>query len=200
MDYQQLLDIELMNSIESDDFDRFEHLLKDDADPNSLHLQTGYGYMTPLMEASHSNDVEYIVKLLEYGANPNIVTDSTALHYAIMNTDSNIILELLLTNPANPSNPANPFLKDNNGDTAYDEAVNNNLINNNAFTGDIEILKRYMEYYAANKIQNRSRRYLTRKRVKRNKRLAVGKSTLDYNNPMSYMDHDTMLELSEYMK
>lgn len=38
MDDQQLLDADLMDSIEKYDFDRFKHLLQDGADPNSLYF------------------------------------------------------------------------------------------------------------------------------------------------------------------
>jgi len=184
---QQLLDADLMDSIESYDFDRFKHLLEDGANPNSLHFQQHIGFMTPLMEASNSNDPRYVIELLKYGADPNIVTDSGfALQHALANDNSMRVLYHLL------KNGANPFLKDEDGETAYDMAVNDNWIN---FTEEIDLLKDAM----LRRLQSRTRRFLTRKRVKRNKRLAVSKHMLDDNNPMSYMDYDTMLELSRYM-
>ena len=196
MNDQQLLDANLMDSIEKYDFDRFKHLLQDGANPNSLHFQQHVGFMTPLMEASNSNDPRYVIGLLKYGADPNIVTDSGfALQHALMNDNSMRVLYHLL------KNGANPFLKDENGDTAYDMAVNDNWVN---YTQEIELLKRWMDFY---RVQRVGRRYLTRKRIKTkraNRRLALSKHMLDdnnltYGNPMSYMDYDTILELSRYM-
>ena len=218
MNNQQLLDADLMDSIEKYDFDRFKHLLENGADPNSLHFQRHVGFMTPLMEASNDNDSRYIVELLKYGADPNIVTDSgTALQHALLNRNSITILNLLF------KNGANPFLKDEDGDTAYDMAINDNHI------PEAELLKRWMDFY---RVQRVGRRYLTRKRIRTkraNKRLALAKSMLDdgnltdgnltdgnltsgnltsgnltdgnitSGNPMSYMDYDTMLKVSGYM-
>lgn len=189
MDDAQLLDADLMDSIETYDFDRFKHLLEDGANPNSLHFQQHVGFMTPLMEASNSNDPRYVIGLLKYGADPNIVTDSGfALQHALMNDNSVRVLYILL------KNGANPFLKDEDGDTAYDMAVNDNLI------PESELLKRWMDFH---RVQRVGRRYLTRKRIRTkraNRRLALSKHMLDDNNPMSYMDYDTILELSRYMK
>jgi len=70
---QQLLDVDLMNSIVSYNFDRFKHLLEVGANPNSLHYQQYIGHMTALMEASNDNDTRFIIELLRYGADPNIV-------------------------------------------------------------------------------------------------------------------------------
>jgi ankyrin repeat protein len=194
MNNQQLLDADLMDSIEKYDFDRFKHLLEDGADPNSLHFQRHVGFMTPLMEASNDNDSRYVIELLKYGADPNIITDSGfALQHALMNDNSIRVLYLLL------KNGANPFLKDEDGDTAYDMAIIDNHI------PETELLKDAM----LRRLQSRTRRFLTRKRVKRNKRLALAKHMLDdgnltdgnstSGNPMSYMDYDTMLKVSGYM-
>lgn len=195
----QLLDADLMDSIENFDFDRFKHLLQVGADPNSLHFKRYLGYMTPLMEASNDNDPRYVIGLLRYGADPNIVTEGgTALHFALMNNNSIRILYLLL------KNGANPFLKDDDDNTPYDMAVNDNLI------PESELLKRWMDFH---RVQRVGRRYLTRKRIRTkraNRRLALSKHMLDdgnltdgnitEGNPMSYMDYDTILKLSEYMK
>ena len=185
---QQLLDVDLMNSIVSYNFDRFKHLLEVGANPNSLHYQQYIGHITALMEASNDNDTRFIIELLRYGADTNIVTEGgTALHFALMNNNSIRILYLLL------KNGANPFLKDEEGDTAYDMAVNDNLI------PEAELLKRWMDFH---RVQRVGRRYLTRKRIRTkraNKRLALSKHMLDVGNPMSYMDYDTMLELSKYI-
>jgi len=195
MNNTQLLDADLMDSIESDDFDRFKHLLEVGANPNSLHYQSGMGYLTPLMEAATMNHIRYIAELLTYGADPNIVTDSgTVLHYALVNNDSIRILNLLFK-----YYKANPLLKDISGDTAYDIAVDHNLI------PEAELLKKWMDFY---RVQRVGRRYLTRKRIRTkraNRRLALAKHMLDDGNitdgnPMSYMDYDTILELSRYMK
>jgi len=200
MNDQQLLDADLMDSIENNDFDRFKHLLEVGADPNSLHYQRDTGHMTPLMNAANNNNPKYVVKLLQYGANPNIIRESTALHHALMNDNSARIIYLLL------KNGANPFLKDEYNETAYDEAVNNRY---NNFTEETELLKRWMDFY---RVQRVGRRYLTRKRIRTkraNRRLALAKSMLDdgnltdgnstSGNPMSYMDYDTMLKVSGYM-
>ena len=77
-------------------------------------------------------------------------------------------------------------------------AVNDNQI------PEAELLKRWMDYH---RVQRVGRRYLTRKRIRTkraNKRLALSKHMLDDGNitdgnPMSYMDYDTILELSKYM-
>lgn len=190
MDNAQLLDADLMDSIETDDFDRFKHLLEVGADPNSLHFQQYIGFMTPLMEASNSNDPRYVVGLLKYGADPNIVTESgTALQHAIMNDNSIRVLYLLL------KNGANPLLKDEDGDTAYDMAVGLNLI------PEAELLKRWMDFH---RVQRVGRRYLTRKRIKTNRanrRLALAKSMESQQGPFSSIRYDPSLfeKVSEYM-
>ena len=187
---QQLLDTNLMVSIERDDFNRFKHLLEDGADPNSLHFQRHIGYMTPLMEASNDNDPRYIIGLLRYGADPNIVTEGgTALHFAMMNNNSIRILYLLL------KNGANPFLKDDDGHTPYDMAVNDNHI------PEAELLKRWMDFY---RVQRVGRRYLTRKRIRTkraNRRLALAKSMESQQGPFSSIRYDPSLfeKVSEYM-
>ena len=182
MDDAQLLDADLMDSIETEDFDRFKHLLEVGADSNSLHYQSGMGYMTPLMEASTDNHPRYIVGLLKYGANPNIVTQSgTALHFALMNNDSIRVLYLLL------KKDANPFLKDEFGETPYDMAVNSNLI------PEAELLKRWMDF---RRVQRVGRRYLTRKRIRTNKanrRLALAKSMESQQGPFSSIRYDPSL-------
>jgi len=193
MDDQQLLDADLIDSIQKYDFNRFKHLLDSGADPNSLYLDNIIGHITPLMEAANMNHPRYVIELLNYGADPNIVIESgTALHFALMNENSMILLYLLL------KNGANPFLKDDEDDTPYDMAVNDNLIQ------EAELLKRWMDFH---RVQRVGRRYLTRKRIKTNRanrRLALSKHMLDDDNstegnPMSYMDYDTILELSKYM-
>ena len=193
MDDSQLLDADLIDSIQKYDFNRFKHLLESGADPNSLHYEQYIGHITPLMEAANMNHASYTSELLKYGADPNIVTEGgTALHFAIMNENSMILLYLLL------KSGANPFLKDDEDDTPYDMAVNDNLIQ------EAELLKRWMDFH---RVQRVGRRYLTRKRIRTNrakKRLALSKHMLDDDNstegnPMSYMDYDTILELSKYM-
>jgi len=193
MDDQQLLDADLIDSIQKYDFNRFKHLLDSGADPNSLYLDNIIGHITPLMEAANMNHPRYVIELLNYGADPNIVIESgTALHFALMNENSMILLYLLL------KNGANPFLKDDEDDTPYDMAVNDNLIQ------EAELLKRWMDFH---RVQRVGRRYLTRKRIRTkraNRRLALSKHMLDdgnstEGNPMSYMDYDTILELSKYM-
>jgi len=193
MDDAQLLDADLMHSIQTYDFDRFKHLLEVGANPNSLHYSQHVGHLTPLMEAANMNHARYTSELLKYGADPNIVTDGgTALHFAIMNENSMILLYLLL------KNGVNPFLKDEDDDTSYDMAVDHNL------NQEAELLKRWMDFH---RIQRVGRRYLTRKRIRTNRakrRLALSKHMLDdgnstEGNPMSYMDYDTILELSKYM-
>jgi ankyrin repeat protein len=193
MDDSQLLDADLIVSIQKYDFNRFKHLLESGADPNSLHLVNIVGYLTPLMEAGNLNHPRYVIELLKYGANPNIVTEcGTALHFVLMNDDSIPLLNLLL------KNGANPLLKDGEGNTAYDIAVDHILI------PEAELLKRWMDFH---RVQRVGRRYLTRKRIKTNRanrRLALSKHMLDDDNstegnPMSYMDYDTILELSKYM-
>ena len=72
------LDDNLMNSIESYNFDSFKHLLEVGANPNSLHPDRHVGYLTPLIEAATMNHPRFIVELLKYGANPNIVVEGVA--------------------------------------------------------------------------------------------------------------------------
>lgn len=179
---QQLLDTNLMNSIERYDFDRFKHLLQIGANPNSLHLDRHVGYLTPLMEAANTNSPRYIVELLRHGANSNIVSEGgTALHFALMNNDSIRILYLLL------KSGANPFLKDDAGDTPYDMAVNDNLIQ------EAELLKRWMDFH---RVQRVGRRYLTRKRIRTNRanrRLALAKSMESQQGPFSSIRYDPSL-------
>lgn len=193
MNATQLSDADLMNSIETYDFDRFKHLLEVGVNPNSLHYEQYIGYMTPLMNASNDNDPRYVIELLRYGADPNIVTEGgTALHFALMNDNSMRILYLLL------KNGANPFLKDENGDTPYDMAVNDIWIN---FTQEINLLKKWMNFY---RVQRVGRRYLTRKRIRTKRakrRLALAKSMESQQGPFSGIRYDPSLfeKVSKYI-
>lgn len=184
------LDTNLMDSIRSFNFERFKQLLEIGANPNSLHPDQHVGYLTPLTEAATMNQPRYIVELLKYGANPNkIVEGGTALHFATVNNDSIRILYLLL------KNGANPFLKDEDGETAYDMTIDMNQV------PEAELLKRWMDFY---RVQRVGRRYLTRKRIRTkraNRRLALAKSMESQQGPFSSIRYDPSLfeKVSEYM-
>jgi hypothetical protein len=186
-------------SIENNNIIKFISILETGINVDFLYYEYKIGFITPLIKAILEDKPIFIRELLKYGANPNIVTDiEPVLILALYNHDINIYKLLL-------KNGANPFLKDINGDTAYDIAINRR----HNFT-EIELLKDAM----IRRIQSRSRRYLTRKLVKANRRLALSKHMLNdgnltegnltkgnltNGNPMSYMDYDTILELSRYL-
>lgn len=183
------LNEELFDSIENNNIIKFISILETGINVDFLYYEYKIGFITPLIKAILEDKTIFIRELLKYGANPNIVTDiKPALILALYNHNIDNFKLLLI-------NGANPFLKDNNGDTAYDIAINSR----HNFTEEIELLKDAM----IRRIQSRSRRYLTRKLVKTNRRLALSKHMLNnnstYGNPMSYMDYDTMLELSRYL-
>jgi len=175
------LDAQLMDSIETEDFDRFKHLLQVGADPNSLHDNGFVGHMTPLIQSASSNDYRYIVELLRYGADPNIITESgTVLHHALLNKNSTRVIYLLL------QSGANPFLKDENDNTPYEVAVNDVFTD---FTPEIELLKDTM----IRKIQNKQLRRMTHKRAKTMRRLALAKSMESQQGPFSSIRYDPSL-------
>jgi hypothetical protein len=183
------LDTQLMHSIETDDFNRFKHLLEVGADPNNLYDKGLFGNITPLIEAASRNDSRYIIELLRYGADPNIVTESgTALHHALLNENSTRVIYLLL------QSGANPFLKDEDDDTPYEVAVNDEFTD---FTPEIELLKDTM----IRKIQNKQLRRMTHKRAKTMRRLALAKSMESQQGPFSSIRYDPSLieKVSEYM-
>ena len=187
-------------SIENNNIKKFISILETGINVDFLYYEYKIGFITPLIKAILEDKTIFIRELLKYGANPNIVTDiEPVLILALYNHDINIFKLLLI-------NGANPFLKDINGDTAYDIAINSR----HNFTEEIELLKDAM----IRRIQSRSKRYLTRKLVKANRRLALSKHMLNdgnltngnltdgnltNGNPMSYMDYDTILELSRYL-
>ena len=187
-------------SIENNNIKKFISILETGINVDFLYYEYKIGFITPLIKAILEDKTIFIRELLKYGANPNIVTDiEPVLILALYNHDINIFKLLLI-------NGANPFLKDINGDTAYDIAINSR----HNFTEEIELLKDAM----IRRIQSRSKRYLTRKLVKANRRLALSKHMLNdgnltngnltdgnltNGNPMSEMDYDTILELSRYL-
>lgn len=141
---------------------------------------------TPLMLVNFTNDpLNYTKSLIKMGANPNITEqeNGTALHYVVANQNPDT-LEYLL------SVGANPFLKDGDGFTPYDLALYYN------HTIEAHILKDHM----IRKIQNKQLRRMTHRRARTMRRLATAKSMLDDNsidNPMSYIDYDTMTHLTK---
>jgi ankyrin repeat protein len=143
---------------------------------------------TPLMSVnmSYYNPPIYYTKLLiKMGADPNIVHPElgTALHFAVSNDNTDVLKYLL-------SVGANPFVKDGDGETPYDLAMHYGN------TEIAELLKDQM----IRKIQNKQLRRMTRRRAKTMRRLAIAKSMLEENNPMSHMDYDTMSYLmSNYL-
>lgn len=115
------------------------------------------------------NDIVYKLynkiaeNLLNHGANPNIGRDEygdTVLHNAVTYGETDIV-ELLL------EKGANPFIKDSNGETAYDIAMYS------GFSDIIKLLKHYMRIY---RIQALQRGKLTRRKLRTS--MARRRSTL----------------------
>lgn len=105
------------------------------------------------------NDIVYKLynkiaeNLLNRGANPNIGRDEygdTVLHNAVTYGETDIV-ELLL------EKGANPFIKDSDGETAYDIAMYS------GFSDIIKLLKHYMRIY---RIQALQRGKLTRRKLR----------------------------------
>jgi uncharacterized protein len=106
-----------------------------------------------------NNDIVYKLynkiaeNLLNRGANPNIGRDEygdTVLHNAVTYGETEIV-ELLL------EKGANPFIKDSEGETAYDIAMYS------GFSDIIKLLKHYMRIY---RIQALQRGKLTRRKLR----------------------------------
>ena len=156
-------------------------------DPNMLHNGE-----TPLMLVNtyYHDPLNYTKLLIKMGANPNIISPElgTALHFAVSNDNIDTLKYLL-------SVGANPFIKDSDGETPYDLAMDYGV------TEIINILKDQM----IRKIQNKQLRRMTRRRARTMRRLATAKSMLTennstYGNPISHMDYDTMSYLmSNYL-
>ena len=79
-----------------------------------------------------------------------------------------------------------PFLKDENDDTPYEVAVNDEFTD---FTPEIELLKDTM----IRKIQNKQLRRMTHKRAKTMRRLALAKSMESQQGPFSSIRYDPSL-------
>ena len=141
---------QLINAARYNDLLKVEELLSSGVDINSVD-NVG---MSALMVASYFGNLIIARYLLKDGANPNIRDKwgNTALLYSSSRYGTIYIVEELLK-----YGKVNPLLKNNKGESAYDNAISNNQIE------IAELLKYYMNIY---NLQNRRRRNLTHRRMR----------------------------------
>ena len=144
---------------------------------------------TPLILVNFTdNPLNYTKLLIKMGAVPNFtdVEEGTVLHYAVANENPDTLKYLL-------SVGANPFIRDGDGETPYDFAKRIDHII------EAHILKDHM----LRRLQSRTRRYLTHKRIKRKayRRLALAKSMESQQGPFSSIRYDPSLieKITEFM-
>ena len=127
--------------------------------------------------------------LLGAGANVNYTNDTgSSLHWIIFENNLQLLRLFLIEG-------ADPFIRDIDGETAYDLSIRNNYIS------EAEILKYYMDIF---RVQRINRRRMTRNRVKtikNSRRLALMKSMESRDGPMSSVRYDPSLleHISTYL-
>ena len=153
---------------------------------------------TPLMIATnpHLESYTLIQELLYHKADPNYTDDSGSVLHWVIYQDPYIVrgfpyasesLTLLL------ERGANPFIRNEDGETAYDVCVNDSsgIANTNIFNE--LLLKKFMDII---RIQRCYRRKMTRKRVKTikcNRKLALMKCMEFREGPLSTIRYDPSL-------
>ena len=155
--------------------------------------------ITPLMLAAQIDDrySYYVIReLLDHKADPNYSDDSGSVLHWVIYQDPYIVrgipyasesLRLLL------ERGANPFIRNEDGETAYDVCVNDSsgIANTNIFNE--LLLKKFMDII---RIQRCYRRKMTRKRVKTikcNRKLALMKCMEFREGPLSTIRYDPSL-------
>ena len=160
-------------------------------------------------EGGHSLVLEIIEMLLISGADPNIIdiNDNTPLLYALklneitdydgfynytyLHKYGKPIIELLLKYGADPR-------KNNKGINALMNI--DMIVSRDPFDRSVKQCKHIQRllYDKAIMLDEMDRLLLSQRRLAMSKHLLTD-GNITYGNPMSYMDYDTMLELSKYM-
>ena len=146
-------------------------------------------FMSPLMLSVQNTNMTITLLLLEAGANVNYTNDTgSSLHWIIFENNLQLLRLFLIEG-------ANPFIRDTDGDTAYDISISEGL------DDEAEILKYYMDIF---RVQRINRRRMTRNRVKtlkNSRKLALMKSMESRDGPMSSVRYDPSLleHISTYL-
>lgn len=199
-----------------------ELLLQYGADPNNsrsknypINCWDLHEYIDDIREGGYSLVLEIIEMLLISGADPNIIDiyDNTPLLYALklneitdydgfynytyLHKYGKPIIELLLKYGADPRK------KNNKGINALMKI--DMIVSKEPFDQSVEQCKHIQRllYDKANILDEMDRLLLSQRRLAMSKHLLTGNNStlgnITSGNPMSYMDYDTMLELSKYM-
>ena len=170
---------QFLYEIDNGSIDNVKNYLLDGLNPNfAAPVSYDNEPRTPLMIATNPRDVSYtlIQELLYHGADPNYTDDSGSVLHWVIYHDPFIVrgipyasesLRLLL------ERGTNPFIRNKEGETAYDVCINDPQGTNSSNT---LILKEFMDLI---RIQRHYRRKMTRNRVKtikNNRKLALMKS------------------------
>ena len=146
-------------------------------------------FMSPLTLSVQNENMTITLLLLGAGANVNYTNDTgSSLHWIIFENNLQLLRLFLIEG-------ADPFIRDIDGETAYDLSIRNNYIS------EAEILKYYMDIY---RVQGINRRRMTRNRVKtlkNSRRLALMKSMESRDGPMGSVRYDPSLleHISTYL-
>lgn len=113
-----------------------------------------HNLMTPLMFALKEDSVDYVEVLLKFGANPNILTNETALHIAMKCNKMNQFVPLLLKYGADPnianSNGETPIFALSKCDVKITQLLIDHGANINAVRGDG---KNVMQHFWGNNLK-----------------------------------------------
>ena len=140
---------------------------------SNINIRDGIGY-TPLMRAVDEGHEDTVELLLFYGANSYIRSNS---YY--------------------DSDASEDEMNEPNGETAL------GIAEQHGDTYIVRLIKNHQKKERLTRlIQSRHRDNLTRKKIKiqrAKQRLLTSRHMLTRDNPMSYMDYDTMAALSKYL-
>ena len=180
----------LMDAIQENNIGAVRGFLERGLNPKFEIFDTDiYMYITPLMISVQNENMTITLLLLGAGANINYTNDTgSSLHWIIFENNLQLLRLFLIEG-------ANPFIRDIDGDTAYDISMSE------GFDDEAEILKYYMDIY---RVQRINRRRMTRNRVKtlkNSRRLALMKSMESRDGPMSSVRYDPSLleHISTYL-
>jgi len=180
----------LIDAIKENNIGAVDGFLERGINPNFEIFDTDiYMYITPLMISVQNENMTITLLLLGAGANINYTNDTgSSLHWIIFENNLQLLRLFLIEG-------ANPFIRDIDGDTAYDISMSE------GFDDEAEILKYYMDIY---RVQRINRRRMTRNRVKtlkNSRRLALMKSMESRDGPMSSVRYDPSLleHISTYL-
>ena len=182
----------LIDAVQENNIGAVRGFLERGLNPNFDKYITDLGlneFMSPLMLSVQNTNMTITLLLLEAGANINYTNDTgSSLHWIIFENNLQLLRLFLIEG-------ANPFIRDTDGDTAYDISISEGL------DDEAEILKYYMDIF---RVQRINRRRMTRNRVKtlkNSRKLALMKSMESRDGPMSSVRYDPSLleHISRYL-